>query len=786
MLRIAGYADPLSVHPGDTLRFHVTSEHEESYQAEIVRIIHGDTEPKGPGYKEELIESSISGEYPGRKQIIYTGSYILVPDHPRLHVESFTLQAFIFPTTPNKGVQALMTKWSAPDNCGYGLFIDENASISLWIGDGKRNIERVSTGKPCVKNIWYFVGASYDSVNARVHVWQQPMVTNTNGGFSASLIHPAEEITSEIEKSVGIKALGANDCPFILAAHTVRSHSGRTIHGGHYKELESPLELPVHGANYNGKIDRPRLSARALSRDESSRMSRSSNAITSELRSALIGAWDFHENIVPTAASTHIIDMSGNKLHGTAVNLPTRGMTGHNWTGEEMSYRHAPDQYGAIHFHDDDLDDARWEADFTYTVANEMKSGVYAARVRIGGEESEETEDYLTFFVRPPRGKTTAPIALIIPTSSYLAYANDHLAPDATLAEVLAARVPIMQANDLFIHEHREYGGSQYDVHSDGSGVNYSSRLRPIINMRPKYRHWLSPSLWQMNADLHLTDWLEAKAIEFDVHTDEDLHREGVGLLNRYKVVLTGTHPEYSSEHMIDAYQAYQHQGGRWLYLGGNGFYWCSEFHPDNTAITEVRKGEAGTRAYCMPPGEKDNAFDGKFGGMWRGRGRRAEKLCGLTFAAYGFDVSAYYRRGPDSRIPECAWIFQGVGEDEVIGDFGLIGDGAAGLEIDRTDFDLGTPPNTFILAISEGHTDLMRQVNEEVLIAVRGFYGGANENAMVRADMIYFKTPNHGAVWAPGSITWCGSLSHNGYDNNVSRITENVIKGFLKDGPLP
>ena len=84
MLRIVGYADPLSVHPGDTLRFHVTSEHEESYQAEIVRIIHGDTEPKGPGYKEELIESSISGEYPGRKQLIYAGSYILVPDHPRL------------------------------------------------------------------------------------------------------------------------------------------------------------------------------------------------------------------------------------------------------------------------------------------------------------------------------------------------------------------------------------------------------------------------------------------------------------------------------------------------------------------------------------------------------------------------------------------------------------------------------------------------------------------------------------------------------------------------------
>ena len=40
--------------------------------------------------------------------------------------------------------------------------------------------------------------------------------------------------------------------------------------------------------------------------------------------------------------------------------------------------------------------------------------------------------------------------------------------------------------------------------------------------------------------------------------------------------------------------------------------------------------------------------------------------------------------------------------------------------------------------------------------------------------------------VFAPGSLSWCGSLSHNNYNNNVSRITENAIRGFLKDGPLP
>ena len=56
----------------------------------------------------------------------------------------------------------------------------------------------------------------------------------------------------------------------------------------------------------------------------------------------------------------------------------------------------------------------------------------------------------------------------------------------------------------------------------------------------------------------------------------------------------------------------------------------------------------------------------------------------------------------------------------------------------------------------------------------------------MIRADMIYYKTPNDGAVFGPGSLAWCGSLSHNNYDNNVSRLMENVIRGFLKEGPLP
>ena len=49
----------------------------------------------------------------------------------------------------------------------------------------------------------------------------------------------------------------------------------------------------------------------------------------------------------------------------------------------------------------------------------------------------------------------------------------------------------------------------------------------------------------------------------------------------------------------------------------------------------------------------------------------------------------------------------------------------------------------------------------------------GGTVNPLVRADMVYYEAPGGGAVFATGAISWCGSLSHNGYDNNVSRMTE-------------
>lgn len=100
---------------------------------------------------------------------------------------------------------------------------------------------------------------------------------------------------------------------------------------------------------------------------------------------------------------------------------------------------------------------------------------------------------------------------------------------------------------------------------------------------------------------------------------------------------------------------------------------------------------------------------------------------------------------------------------------------------MDRADRRLGTPPNTVVLARSEAHQDHFVAVPEELLSHVNTVTGEAPRD-LIRAEIVYFETERGGAVFATGSITFCGSLSHDDYRNNVSTMLRNVITRFSAD----
>jgi len=738
---IVGYADQIVIAPGETIAFKVSCEPGVAdYRARIVRVVCGDDQPAGPGLKLEPFPAPAEDTHKARHQPIRTGSWISVRAGPALaRLESVTVQAMIWPTTVAKGWQGLLGWWSEPRECGFGLFIDDKGQLLFAIGDGKGKPALLVSGKKLVDRAWYLVAGSYDAATGQTTLIQEPVEC-----------FPHVDDAATVCATVAKNYVGRPDAPFSFA--TILTEQG----GG----------AVTAGAMFNGKIDAARVANRALDRAEIERL-RDDPAAPS-LRAAVVAAWDFARDM----AGDRIVDTSTNRLHGTVVNTPTRAMRGWAWTGASGDWRQRPDHYGAIHFHDDDLDDAGWATDFTFTAPQGLRSGFYAALV-----ETEGAEDSIPFFVRPPRGQATAKLLFLVPTASYLAYANFREALDSENAEVMTNALSIIGADMMYLNDHPEVGLSMYDLHTDRSGVAYSSRLRPILNMR------LKGPLWQYAADTHVTEWLEAKGIAYDVVTDEDLHAEGVDLLQRYTCVMTGTHPEYYSTPMLDAVEAYIHRGGRFIYTGANGFYWRVAFHPDRPGIMEMRRAEDGSRSWIAEPGEYHMSFTGELGGLWQRSGRAPQKLVGTGFIAQGFDMSSYYVRKPGSFDPRAAWIFEGVGKDERIGDFGLIGGAAAGLELDYVDRKHGTPPHTLLLASSENHTDSFMIVNEEIGHNYPTTLGRDHPNA--RADMVFFEMAGGGAVFSTSSIAWAGSLAHKGHANNVSRITENVVRRFLDPKPF-
>ncbi len=109
MTVLMGYADKVSVAPGETIGFKVSCAGAARYRADIVRVLSPEAGPQAPPFRRERVESPANGEYSAREQHLRCGSWAMVPAHRAVaDLESFTLQAYIWPTLPGRGRQAIM------------------------------------------------------------------------------------------------------------------------------------------------------------------------------------------------------------------------------------------------------------------------------------------------------------------------------------------------------------------------------------------------------------------------------------------------------------------------------------------------------------------------------------------------------------------------------------------------------------------------------------------------------------------------------------------------------
>ncbi|MEA2948302.1 MAG: hypothetical protein QOI40_3632, partial [Alphaproteobacteria bacterium] len=381
-----------------------------------------------------------------------------------------------------------------------------------------------------------------------------------------------------------------------------------------------------------------------------------------------------------------------------------------------------------------------------------------------------------------------AKVAFLAPTFSYTVYSQfQKKGRQALIMERSLAWGALPQAPD----GHPEYGVSPYNFHSDGSGVVMSTTRRPLIDKRVNQIHLVDPSpdgsgLYWVAADSAITDLLTRRGIAFEVITDHDVHAEGAALLSNYDVVLTGQHPEYHTTQTLDALGAYLEDGGRLMYLGGNGFYWKVVPHGDGPWAFELRRAEGGIRLWETLPGESYHAFDGSYGGLWRRLGRPPQALVGVGFSTQGEYKGFPYRFLDGILDPRVAFMRAGMADKAspggILGERGLMGGGAAGHELDRADIRLGTPAHAIIGGRAVLDDPTYQPVNEERFDHT---WPAARED-IIRSDLTFFETPRGGAVFSVGSMNFIGALPIDGYDNVAARLITNIVRRFADPAPFP
>ncbi|HET6909134.1 MAG TPA: N,N-dimethylformamidase beta subunit family domain-containing protein [Mycobacteriales bacterium] len=697
---IVGYCEPLAVDPGGAVSIHVSSEIENhALSCEIVRLTGAGTPDHEPPFE---VVVAVPGAAVSARRPVHPGSHVVVEAVPPAVPP--TLLCLVRPTCAPGNRQALLS-WGDPfTGDGLALVLDADLRPALIASDGAN----VTLDRPIPVDAWSVVVAGRSAAGE----WTVRSAPLSEGDPVWNAVSgPAHAIPE-----------GMPVAPLVIAA--VRAADGG-VHCAFTGLIEAPtvIEAPVDDVDPLGTL------LREIPVPESAWAS-----------------FDFAVGI----GSWLVTDVGPHARSGVVRNVPVRGVPGATWSATTSDWREAPAEYAAIHFLADALEDCQWPADWTVRLPADAPSGFYAARVH-----GDFGTDLIPFFVRP--GDERAPVLLIAPTATYLAYANSRFWWEDPIQELVQDRLVELGAEEQYLLAHPDLGLSNYDQHVDGSPVCFSSTRRPNLNMRPGHVRGEGYA-----SDLHIVAWLEHLGERYDVVTDLDWHLRGRELVDGYSVVLTGTHPEYVSLRMLDSATEWVQSGGRFMYLGGNGFSMNITFDPERPWLMENRRVELWDGPQAAREARAHNAVDGERGGYFTASGRHPARLTGVESATMGFDRSYPYHLGEAARRPEVAFALEGITGN-------VIGSGVVGQEWDNA---AGCPvgPGHVVLGSSRDHSLI-----PPLFGAMRPDY---------HADLV-LDIHEAGAAFSVSSMAWAAELPVNGYRNDVARMTENVLRRFLDSRPF-
>ncbi|GIS89206.1 MAG: hypothetical protein CM1200mP18_19160 [Gammaproteobacteria bacterium] len=153
-------------------------------------------------------------------------------------------------------------------------------------------------------------------------------------------------------------------------------------------------------------------------------------------------------------------------------------MTGANWDGSEMCWRHLPQQYGAIHFHEDDIYDFEWETDFSFWCLKIFGPGFTV----FDSSRKVSMTRFLCLSVR--RGINGLPVYVYwCRPFSYTVYGN-HARPDYE-----PSWLDRNEAWNAYPWNPAEYHTTDVPptIFTRSKGICHASHRRPLFNLRPGY-----------------------------------------------------------------------------------------------------------------------------------------------------------------------------------------------------------------------------------------------------------------------------------------------------------
>ncbi len=444
--------------------------------------------------------------------------------------------------------------------------------------------------------------------------------------------------------------------------------------------------------------------------------------------------------------------------------------------------------------------DCGWKVTQSFNVPPNARSGIYAARLSYYDTNTGQQALYhVTFIVRKPENRQPAPILLVCPTNTWLAYNSRPF--------LRKAYQPVTDSQGRLFKE--TYSNSDRRSEDSGDDVPEFSGYLNHQNFAPPYH--FGRLLPQPSADpygtygsddySHLTRstrftqvWLEKNNYAYDMISDLDLH-SSPDILKNYKVVVLPGHSEYWSFQAYNQVKSYLSGGGRLIVLSGNTMYWRVSFDPTGT-VMECRKVDAaGAEINKSRRGEAWHSDDGLRGGPMRQCGFPGWQLCGLET----FGILDATPAGPSGKpdfgtfkvnVPIHS-LFQGTGitlgepffETNMVGHESDVS--VYTLEILRKASKKGvpdgaTPPVGDPPALAAGMTILAQATGGKVLTDVSEdyFLQSVDSNQVTSiADMIYWDRPEGGRVFNGGAVGNGVALLH---DDKFAKLVYNVLLSFL------